>query len=141
MADTLVSKASAERRESSSLSFDTKKGHKVCCQLAGEVELINITWIVVNVKSKKIQKEKNQKMATLCLGLCLFFNPAGFDILFKTILDATGSYWITTGIFYLVAASFLGLYFYFSRLNPFIEIYLWHKNFFNKLKNIVTKRN
>lgn len=91
--------------------------------------------------NKKTNKEKKQKMATICLGLCLFFNPAGFDILFKTILDATGSYWITTSIFYLVAVSFLGLYFYFSRLNPIKEIFLWGLNKIEKINKIVTKRN
>jgi hypothetical protein len=101
--------------------------------------LIKNEWIV-KVINKNIQKEKNQKMATLCLGLCLFFNPAGFDILFKTILDVTGSYWTTTSIFYLVAVSFLGLYFYFSRLNPIKEIYIWGLNKINKIKNVVTKR-
>ena len=90
--------------------------------------------------NKKIQKEKNQKMATLCLGLCLFFNPAGFDILFKTILDATGSYWITTGIFYLVAASFLGLYFYYSRVNPVVVITEWVKELFKKVKSLAVKK-
>lgn len=50
--------------------------------------------------------------------LGMFFNPLGFDVLFKLVLDLTGSYWVTTGIFYSVAALFFGLYFYFSRTNP-----------------------
>ena len=136
MVDTLDSKPSAEKRKSSSLFFDTKKGHKVCCQLAGEVELINITWIVVNVKSKKIQKEKNQKMATLCLMIGMFFNPFGYDILMKMLLDLTGSYWTTIGIFYLVAGLFFGLSFYYSRVNPIIVIKEWIQELFNKVKSI-----
>jgi hypothetical protein len=33
------------------------------------------------------------------------------------ILDATNSYWITTGIFYGIALSFFGLYFLFREKN------------------------
>jgi len=43
----------------------------------------------------------------------MFFNPLGFDIIFKTILDATNSYWITTGVFYGISLFFFGLYFLF----------------------------
>ena len=52
----------------------------------------------------------------------MFFNPFGFDILFKMVLDATRNYWVTTGIFYCVALLFFGLYFYFSNNNPFVII-------------------
>ncbi len=61
---------------------------------------------------------RNEKMATLCLMAGMFFNPFGYDAAFKLVLDSTGSYWTTVGIFYLVAGSFFGLYFYFARLNP-----------------------
>jgi len=43
--------------------------------------------------------------------LAMFFNPFGFDALFKMVMDWTGSYWITDAIFYGIAALFLGLYF------------------------------
>jgi hypothetical protein len=43
--------------------------------------------------------------------LAMFFNPLGFDIMFKAILDYTSSYWITTGIFYCISALLFGLYF------------------------------
>lgn len=52
-------------------------------------------------------------MATYCLMAGMFFNPLGFDIIFKMMLDVTNSYWITTGIFYGIALSFFGLYFLF----------------------------
>lgn len=94
----------------------------------------------MKVINKKIKKEKNQKMATICLMLCLFFNPAGFDILFKTILDCTNSYWITTGIFYLIAGLFLGLSFYFSRTNPLVVIKEWIIDLFTKVKNLANKK-
>lgn len=54
--------------------------------------------------------------------LGMFFNPLGFDVLFKLVLDLAGSYWVTTGIFYFVAALFFGLYFYFSRTNPVASV-------------------
>jgi hypothetical protein len=40
----------------------------------------------------------------------MFFNPLGFDVLFKTVMDWTDSYWITDLIFYIVALLFLGSY-------------------------------
>lgn len=52
------------------------------------------------------------------LMLGMFFNPMGFDILFYTIYQLTGSYGITTFIFYLLSAFCFGLYFYFSKINP-----------------------
>jgi hypothetical protein len=47
--------------------------------------------------------------------LAMFFNPLGFDALFKLVMDWTGSYWTTDLIFYGVALSFLGLYFFFKK--------------------------
>lgn len=60
-----------------------------------------------------------KKIATLCLVLALFFNPVGYDALFKMTMELTGSYWAADTIFYCIAASFLGLYFYFANVNPF----------------------
>ena len=47
--------------------------------------------------------------------LATFFNPLGFDALFKAVLDWTGSYWTTDLIFYLTSASLFGLYFYLNK--------------------------
>lgn len=41
-----------------------------------------------------------------------FFNPLGFDALFKTVLDWTGSYWTTDALFYATSALLYILYFY-----------------------------
>lgn len=79
-------------------------------------------------------------MATLCLMIGMFINPMGFDVLFKMVLDLTKSYWITTGIFYLVAACFFGLFFYYSRLNPLVVIYEWIKDLFKKVKSLTNKK-
>ena len=42
--------------------------------------------------------------------LAMFFNPFGFDALFKLTMDLTGSYWITDAIFYGVSGLFFGSY-------------------------------
>ena len=94
----------------------------------------------MNVKNKKIQKEKNQKMATLCLMLGMFFNPFGYDILVKLILDLTNSYWTTMGIFYLVAGLFFGLSFYYSKINPLVVIKEWVSDLFKKVKSLSVKK-
>lgn len=60
-----------------------------------------------------------------------FFLPLGFDIIFFLIMKLVGSYWITSAIFYLLSASFLGLHFFFSGNNPLIFI----KNIFSKKSN------
>lgn len=51
-----------------------------------------------------------QKLATVVLMIAMFFNPFGFDALFKLVMDWTGSYWITDIIFYCVSGLFFGLY-------------------------------
>jgi len=77
---------------------------------------------------------KSKKIAQFCLLASIFFLPFGYDALFKLILDFTGSYWITDLIFYLISVSFLGCYFYFSKINPF-------DHFRSKLKNLKNKIN
>jgi len=59
-----------------------------------------------------------KNLAILALMTATFLNPLGFDVLFKMVLDLTGSYWLTTGIFYLGSASFFGLYFWLSGKKP-----------------------
>jgi hypothetical protein len=49
--------------------------------------------------------------------LAMFFNPLGFDALFKLVMDWTGSYWITDLLFYSVALLFLGLYLLLKKLS------------------------
>lgn len=67
-------------------------------------------------------KVTREKMAIICLMLGMFFNPFGYDAIFKMVLDATDSYWTTVHIFYLIAVSFLGLYFYLAKINPVVAI-------------------
>lgn len=70
-----------------------------------------------------------RKIATICLMTAMFLNPLGFDVAFAMIMSVTGSYWITTGIFYLLSLSFFGFYLYLLKINP-LKI---------KLKKIKTK--
>jgi hypothetical protein len=46
----------------------------------------------------------------LILALALFFNPFGYNELFAFIMTLTGSYWITSLIFYLIAGSLFGTF-------------------------------
>lgn len=80
---------------------------------------------------------KRDKLAIICLIIGMFFNPLGYDALFKMVLDLTGSYWTTVSIFYLIAALFVGLYFYFGRVNPILEIKKKIVKIYKKIK-IVT---
>ena len=86
------------------------------------------------------RKKRNLVLAKLSLFFCLFFNPCGYDAIFKMVLDMTGDYWNTVRIFYLVAASFLGLHFYFLRINPIRAVCVGLVDFINKLKNFTIKK-
>lgn len=62
------------------------------------------------------------RIANFCLLISAFLNPFGFDVVFYMILELTGSYGVTTGIFYLLSLSFLGLYLYLLKINPITHI-------------------
>ena len=47
----------------------------------------------------------------LVLAAALFFNPFGYNELFAFIMKLTGSFWITSSIFYGIAISLFGVYF------------------------------
>jgi len=78
---------------------------------------------------------KRQNLAIVALMVATFLNPLGFDICFKTILDLTGSYWLTTGCFYLASASFFGLYFWLSGKKPIAYLINIIKTKLEKSKN------
>jgi hypothetical protein len=65
-----------------------------------------------------LNETRKKNLAVPILMLATFFNPLGFDVLFKMTLDLTKSYWLTTGIFYLVSASLFGVYFWLSGKKP-----------------------
>lgn len=47
----------------------------------------------------------------IILALALFFNPLGYNELFAFIMHHTGSYWVTSCIFYAIAGTLLATYF------------------------------
>ena len=59
-----------------------------------------------------------EKTATLFLFLGTFFNPMGYDAILKWLMDATGSYWLSISIFYLLSAFCFISYFILSKVNP-----------------------
>lgn len=66
----------------------------------------------------KVVNGTRQNLALLALMVATFFNPLGFDVLFKMVWDWTGSYWHTIFIFYLLSALFFGVYFWLSGKKP-----------------------
>jgi len=69
---------------------------------------------------RKIQtlKDKRKRLTffkDLTLSLCLFFNPFGYDALFKLIMDVTGSYWAADIAFYSISGCFWLSYILLSR--------------------------
>lgn len=51
-----------------------------------------------------------------------FFLPFGYDFLFKTILDYTGSYVITDSVFYITSFVLFIIHFTINKTNPLDEI-------------------
>jgi len=66
----------------------------------------------------KVVNGTRQNWAIVALMIATFFNPLGFDVLFKMVWDMTGSYWHTIAIFYLLSALFFGVYFWLSGKKP-----------------------
>lgn len=62
---------------------------------------------------------RKRQMGTLSLMMAMFLNPLGFDAAFYMVMQLTGSYGITTGIFYLASALFFTLSCVLLNLNPF----------------------
>lgn len=51
-----------------------------------------------------------------------FFLPFGYDLLFKAILDYSGSYAIADSVFYSLSATFLITHLIITKTNPVDEI-------------------
>lgn len=54
-------------------------------------------------------------MKDISLMLAMFFLPFGYDFLFKTIMNATGSFWVADIIFYCISGSFFLSYILLSK--------------------------
>ena len=63
--------------------------------------------------------DRKRQIGTLSLMMSAFFCPLGFDAAFYMVMQLTGSYGITTGIFYLASALFFTLSCVLLNLNPF----------------------
>ena len=61
---------------------------------------------------------KKRQIGTLALMTSVFLNPMGFDAAFYMVMELTGSYGITTAIFYLASALFFTLSCILLKLNP-----------------------
>ena len=70
-------------------------------------------------KTKKIVSFLKNPAIYLILGM--FFFPLGFDILFKVIMDMTGSFWITDAIFYIISIFFFILSYLLSKPRIFFN--------------------
>lgn len=66
---------------------------------------------------KRVKGAIKDHLASICLVVATFLNPLGFDIAFYSVMKVTGSYWVTTGMFYLGSACFFGLYFWLRNRN------------------------
>lgn len=76
--------------------------------------------------------KKKRTLALFFMTIGQFFNPFGYDIAFKATMDFCGGSFIKADItFYAISWMFLGLFFYFAKVNPTI----WIKETFSKLKN------
>lgn len=71
----------------------------------------------MTVAGKTWRQGFKEKRNSIVLMLATFFNPLGFDALFKAVMDWTESYWITDLLFYLTSALLFILYFYLSKKN------------------------
>ena len=83
--------------------------------MANKLNIWKEIHLTVNLKNKATKATvalKSIDRASIFLIFATFFNPFGFDAAFKMVMDLTGSYWITDGIFYCLSAFFFGLYFY-----------------------------
>jgi hypothetical protein len=47
-----------------------------------------------------------------------FFNPLGYDVLLKWMIDLTGGYWSGISVFYLLSVLCFTLFFVLSKTNP-----------------------
>ena len=66
-------------------------------------------WTMTTLCQKCRQKIQNN-VSDLVLALALFFNPAGYDFIFKNIMNIIGSYWYSVAVMYCIAGTFFVIY-------------------------------
>lgn len=62
--------------------------------------------VVKKLKSLKDKEKRLTLYRDLSLMLAMFFLPFGYDMLFKLLMEITGSYWIADIIFYSISGCF-----------------------------------
>jgi hypothetical protein len=71
--------------------------------------------VINKIKSLKDKTKRLEFYKDMSLALCLFFNPFGFDIVQYYLIEMFGGLWIANLIMYGIAASFFGLYIFFTK--------------------------
>lgn len=83
-----------------------------------------------------------KRLATLCLMIALFLNPAGFDAVQMILIRLSGSLLRANFILYCLAALFFGFYFFLSGNNVITTIKKVSFDLYdNKIKKYYKKRN
>jgi uncharacterized membrane protein len=62
--------------------------------------------VVKKIKSLKEKKTRLIFYKDMSLMLAMFFLPFGYDMLFKLIMEITGSYWVADIVFYSISGCF-----------------------------------
>lgn len=71
--------------------------------------------------------------------LGMFFLPLGYDVAFYMLNNKINSYLLSTLFFYIVSASFFGIYIYLSEITPKTFIKEAIQTFSTKIRKILTK--
>jgi hypothetical protein len=74
--------------------------------------------VIVKAKLKKLKEAALQYKKTtqlslyrdISLMLAMFFLPLGYDMLFRLIMEMTGSYWAADAVFYSISGFFWLVY-------------------------------
>lgn len=86
-----------------------------------------------------LKKRTKKKVALWCLTFAMFFLPAGYDAIFKFIMDLANSYWVADIVFYFISIVLFCGYFYFSEINPINAFIKWYKRNMRKIKKLKHK--
>lgn len=71
------------------------------------------------------------------LTLGFFVNPFGYDLVVYAINLLTGSYWVTMGIMYVLAALFFGIFAYLYNVNIVSTLRYHITKLYNNSKNVL----
>ena len=86
-----------------------------------------------------LKKRTKKKFALWCLTFGMFFLPAGYDALFKFVMDLAKSYWVADIMFYCISLILFCGYFYFSDTNPITAFMKMYKRNLRRMKKLKSK--